>query len=185
MVGLPNFRSHSKSRPFLAKPLFDHSKSRLVWNSDPHCRFNSHSPTNFFQVKFHIILVFYYFYVLHFSTNLTYIWLSHINKPSINLYHQNQTFYLTHSDSESLFEHLFERLILILICWNIEVCVPKCHFPGTGFFPKNSGNFPVPTNWEHPSPWFRLSTGIRDKLLPGLFQVGKHSGIPQCFPNEN
>ena len=37
MVELPDFRSHSKSRPFGTQPLFDHSKSRLVWISDPHC----------------------------------------------------------------------------------------------------------------------------------------------------
>ena len=38
MVGLPYFRSHSKSWPFETQPHFDHSKSRLVWISDPHCR---------------------------------------------------------------------------------------------------------------------------------------------------
>ena len=30
----------------------------------------------------------------------------------------------------------------------IEVCVPKCHFPGTGYFPKKSGKFP--SIREHP-----------------------------------
>ena len=36
MVGLPDFRSQSKSRPFATHPLFDHSESRLVkiWNPD-------------------------------------------------------------------------------------------------------------------------------------------------------
>ena len=36
IVVLPDFRSHSKSRPFATQPLFDHSKSRLVQISDPH-----------------------------------------------------------------------------------------------------------------------------------------------------
>ena len=36
MVGFPDFRSHSKSRPFATQPLFDHLKSRLVSISDPH-----------------------------------------------------------------------------------------------------------------------------------------------------
>ena len=27
----------------------------------------------------------------------------------------------------------------------LEVCVPECHFPGTGFFPKNPGNIPSRT----------------------------------------
>ena len=36
MIGLPDFRSHSKSRPFANQPLFDHSKSRLVQLSNRH-----------------------------------------------------------------------------------------------------------------------------------------------------
>ena len=37
MVGLPDFRSHSKCGPFATQPLFNHSKFRLVRISDPHC----------------------------------------------------------------------------------------------------------------------------------------------------
>ena len=37
MVGLPVFRSHSKSRPFANQPLLDHSKSEQCWISDFHC----------------------------------------------------------------------------------------------------------------------------------------------------
>ena len=37
MVGLPDFRSHLKSRPFATQPVLDHSKSRLGQISDPHC----------------------------------------------------------------------------------------------------------------------------------------------------
>ena len=33
-AGLLNFRSHSKSEPFANQPLFDHSKSGLVWISE-------------------------------------------------------------------------------------------------------------------------------------------------------
>ena len=36
MVGLPDFRSHSKFRPFVTQRLLDHSKSRLGWISDSH-----------------------------------------------------------------------------------------------------------------------------------------------------
>ena len=36
---LPYFRSHSKSRPFANQRLFDHSKSKLVQFSVPHCIF--------------------------------------------------------------------------------------------------------------------------------------------------
>ena len=36
MVGLPDFISDLKSGPFANQPLFDHSKSRRVWISDPH-----------------------------------------------------------------------------------------------------------------------------------------------------
>ena len=34
----------------------------------------------------------------------------------------------------------------------LEVCTPECHFPGTGFFPKKSGKFPIPSIREHPLP---------------------------------
>ena len=37
MVGLPDFRSHSKSRPFATQPLLNHLKSRLGRISDSHC----------------------------------------------------------------------------------------------------------------------------------------------------
>ena len=37
MVGLPDFRSHSKSIPFATQPVLDHSKPRLGQISDPHC----------------------------------------------------------------------------------------------------------------------------------------------------
>ena len=40
MVGLQNFRSHSKSRPFVTQPLLDHLKSRRGRISDPHCNGN-------------------------------------------------------------------------------------------------------------------------------------------------
>ena len=36
MVGLPDFRSHSKPRPFATQPLFDPWKSRRVRISNPH-----------------------------------------------------------------------------------------------------------------------------------------------------
>ena len=37
MARLLDFRSHSKSGPFVTQSLFDHSKSRLVRILDPHC----------------------------------------------------------------------------------------------------------------------------------------------------
>ena len=49
----------------------------------------------------------------------------------------------------------------IILCQmsGLEVCIPECHFLGTGFFPKNLGNFlsrafgnilfPVPTQYQH------------------------------------
>ena len=45
MVGLPNFRSHSKSGPFETKPLINHSQSRLVLISDHHCSLIFQIPT--------------------------------------------------------------------------------------------------------------------------------------------
>ena len=37
MVGLPDYRPHSKSIPFETQPLLDRSKSRLIWISATHC----------------------------------------------------------------------------------------------------------------------------------------------------
>ena len=37
MVGLLEFRSHSKCGPFVNQPLYDCSKSIHVWITDPHC----------------------------------------------------------------------------------------------------------------------------------------------------
>ena len=60
----------------------------------------------------------------------------------------------------------------------LEVCVPKCHFLGTGFSPKNSGNSSVPSIWEHPSShlvsgWetFRNSRTCSELQLIILFSV--------------
>ena len=50
---------------------------------------------------------------------------------------------------------------------NLEVCVPECHFPRTGFFPKKSGKFPVPSIREQPFQG-RLCPVSWDWLLPGL-----------------
>ena len=44
-------------------------------------------------------------------------------------------------------------LLLGLVAYiQIEVCVPECHFPGTGYFPKKFGKFPVPSIREHHLP---------------------------------
>ena len=47
LAGLPDHRSHFKSGPFETQPLFDHSKFRLVWISDPNCicSYQCHIPT--------------------------------------------------------------------------------------------------------------------------------------------
>ena len=37
IVGVPDFRSHTKSGPFANQPFLDQSKSGRVWISDPHC----------------------------------------------------------------------------------------------------------------------------------------------------
>ena len=50
MVGLPDFRSHSKTTPFATQPLLDHLKSRLVRISDPHCNYLYHD-LNFHTFK--------------------------------------------------------------------------------------------------------------------------------------
>ena len=33
--------------------------------------------------------------------------------------------------------------------YKLEVCVRECNFPGTGYFPKKFGKFPVPAQYRH------------------------------------
>ena len=56
MVGLSNFRSHLKSRPFINQTLSDHSKSVLVWISDPHCTFIKTSKWIYWSIPSRILL---------------------------------------------------------------------------------------------------------------------------------
>ena len=69
--------------------------------------------------------------------------------------------------------------------YGLEVCVPECHFPGTGFFPVKSGKFPVPSIQEHPLPgpvstfvvpsWSRqFGNGLQSR--PVLFLLVPSSG---------
>ena len=52
MVGLLDFRSHSKSGPFATQTPFDHSKSRLVRISDPYEKANVFSSVqNYWPVR--------------------------------------------------------------------------------------------------------------------------------------
>ena len=75
------------------------------------------------------------------------------------------------------------QFIVVLSYWpcRLEVCVPECHFPRTGYFPKKSGKFPVPSIWEHPIPGPDSVPAFGTGCFPVSFKVGKHSGIPKCF----
>ena len=68
---------------------------------------------------------------------------------------------------------------------SLEVCVPECYFPGTGYFLKKSGKFPFLSIWEHPIPSSDSVPAFRTGCFLVSFKVEKHSGIPECFPNEN
>ena len=63
--------------------------------------------------------------------------------------------------------------------------IPECHFPGTGFFLKKSGKFPVPSIREHPLPGPNSVQAFETGCFPVSFLVGKYSGIPERFLNEN
>ena len=47
----------------------------------------------------------------------------------------------------------------------LEVCIPKCHFPGTGFFPEKPRKFPVPSIQEHSLPGPVLVPKIKREFL--------------------
>ena len=64
---LQDFRSHSKSGPFATQPIFNHSKSRLVQISDPHCILT------IFRMLFPGVLV------LHLVNNVTF---NHFGHPT-------------------------------------------------------------------------------------------------------
>ena len=61
---------------------------------------------------------------------------------------RNEEYFYINIDikEEDNFIKFYNRVI------NLEVCVPKCHFPGTGFSQEKSGKFPVPSIREHPLP---------------------------------
>ena len=56
-------------------------------------------------------------------------------------------------------------------------------FPRNRIFPQKIREISRPEHSGTSSSLSRLSTGMWDLLLPGLFQVRKHSGIPKHFPN--
>ena len=69
----------------------------------------------------------------------------------------------------------------------LEVCVPECHIPGTGFFSKNLGNFPfrafgkrmfpVPTQYRHTGDIVSGSICMFNLIQPQL--SCRHTLIPQ------
>ena len=85
---------------------------------------------------------------------------------------------MSESESEKFFAQYF-------LGWQLEVCVPECHFPEPGFFLKKFGKFPVLTVLENPFPGPGLVPAFGTGCFLVLFQVEKHSGIPKRFLNEN
>ena len=57
--------------------------------------------------------------------------------------------------------------------YKIEVCVPECHFTGTGYFPKKSGKFPVPSIREHPIPGPDSVPAFETGCFPVSFTTSK------------
>ena len=60
-----------------------------------------------------------------------------------------------------------------------EVCVPECHFPGTGFFPVKSGKFPVPSIREDPLPGPVSVPPFGTGQLPSRLSPKNETGIPK------
>ena len=67
-----------------------------------------------------------------------------------------------------------------LLVSGLEVCVPECHFPGTGFFPEKSGKFPVPSIWEHPLPGPVSVPPFGTGHFPSCLSPQKETGIPKA-----
>ena len=61
----------------------------------------------------------------------------------------------------------------------VEVCIPECQFPGTGYFPKKIGKFPVPSIWKHPIPGPGSLPAFGTGQLPSRLSPENEMGIPK------
>ena len=89
-------------------------------------------------------------------------------------YHFHNTIYIFRTHLNTM--RFIEILIISVVIRGLRSWIP---------FPKKAWEISRP---EHSGTSFslsRLSNGIQDWLLPGLFQVGKHLGIPERFLNKN
>ena len=61
----------------------------------------------------------------------------------------------------------------------VEVCVPECQFPGTGYFLKKFWKFPVPSIREHPIPGPGSVPAFGNGQLPSRLSPENETGIPE------
>ena len=61
----------------------------------------------------------------------------------------------------------------------LEVCIPECHFPGTGFFLEKSGKFPIPSIREHPLPGPVSVPPFGTGHFPSRLSPENETGIPE------
>ena len=72
-----------------------------------------------------------------------------------------------------------QEMAVLNSLYDLEVCVPECHFPGTGFFPKKSGKFPVPSIREHPLPSPNSVPAFGSGFFPSRLSPENEMGIPE------
>ena len=63
--------------------------------------------------------------------------------------------------------------------YRLEVCVPECHFLGTGFFPQKSEKFPIPSIQEHPLPGPVSIPPFGTGHFPSRLSPENETGIPE------
>ena len=61
----------------------------------------------------------------------------------------------------------------------VEVCIPECHFPGTGFFQEKFRKFPVPSIQEHPLPGTISVLPFGSGHFPSRLSPENETGIPE------
>ena len=69
--------------------------------------------------------------------------------------------------------------------WKLEVCIPKCHFPGTWSFPQKSGKSSIQSIREHPLSRPDSVPAFRTGFFLFRLSLENETGIPKFNKKSN